>query len=182
MVMNKRGQAFLMAAIIIAGLVLGASKIANTAKAGNDGDAFYDLTKEVKFEADWVLDRGVIAPGDFGGTFDQNDVKDFLSKYNDYISSEEVLFIWGDANGANYYAIRYYNAPINAVSLSTGGPTAINQQIDLTTATSAQIIGSTSDITVTIRGIDYTFNLSPGQKFYFVLIKDENGEKFVAKR
>ena len=199
MVMNKKGQAFLMAAIIIAGLVLSSFKIANTAKPGSDSNAFYDLTEEVNFETKKVLDYGVINPNDlkFGTLsspgnppgFDDADIRAFLSTYNDYISGEEVLFIWGDING-NFKSITYQTNPVTGlVSLFTG-TLPISAPIQLTTTTSAEVIfGPTGGVvTVRIRGIDYNFNLTPPptqnnqQYIYFVLINDENNEKFVAKR
>ena len=187
MVMNKRGQAFLMAAIIIAGLVLGAVKVANTARADNNAGAWVDLGNEVDFETKKVLDFGVINPGDVAFTppFDQDDVINFLSRYNEYISGQEVVFIWGDASGANYYAITYHVDPSGAVSLytnSAGTPISLLISVITTTTANVNVDVVAKTLTVRIRGIDYSFNLKPGQNFYFVLIKDENGEKFVAKK
>ena len=176
--LNKRGQVFLMAAVIIAGVVLGAAKIVNSAKSGNDQEAFYDLTEEIDFETKRVLDYGVI-----NSVFLQDsDIENFLSRYNEYIGSEEVVFIFGDSSG-DFKAIHYGTInPFNAVSLNTGSAIPVSQPLTLTTTTIVDVISNNNAITVRIRGIDYTFNLQPGQNFYFVLIEDRNGEKFVAAR
>ena len=38
----------------------------------------------------------------------------------------------------------------------------------------------TGEVTVIINEIPYIFYLKPGQNFFFVIIKDENEESFVA--
>lgn len=179
--MNKKGQVFIMAAVIIAGIILSAAKIANSARTGSNQAAFYDLADEIDFETKKVIDYGVINAQNQIGL--DRFVIDFLGNYSDYIQNEEVVFIFGDSSGT-MTAINYQSALTpHVINLATG-PNPITLPITLTQATTAQLErdATNSKIKVTIRGIDYTFSLTQGQNFYFVLIKDTEGEKFVATK
>ena len=173
MVMNQKGQVFLMAAIIIAGLLFGLTKISNRGVAREEPESFYDLADEIGFEAKRVLDYGVITGQPSAGFTFQ-----LLNSYSEYISDEDVVFIFGNATGV--YAV-YYQTFTNLNTVSLGG---IGFPITVTLASQTPVIlqplpNGVSVATVRVRGNDYNFNLRPGQNFYFVLIKEEEGEQFV---
>ena len=62
--MNKRGQIFLMAAILITSVVIGLSTIDTEAEVMSPNEAFYDLSGEIGFETKRVLDYGVFQNSD----------------------------------------------------------------------------------------------------------------------
>ena len=168
---NKRGQVFLMAAIIIAGLIIGAGSAVNLARAGGSNEVFYDLADEIGFEAKRVIDYGILT-GDTSPF-----LEDFLDNYKDYILDEELLFIFGDTNGVN--GIVYTNQVLGSVGIKAGGvPNTFT--IRESTSQKAKVNQVDDLITVEIRGIDYEFKLERGQNFYFVIIKGDENERFVA--
>lgn len=175
MVMHRKGQVFLMAAIIIAGLIFALTKISNKGFARQEPEAFYDLADEIGFETKRVLDYGVIS-----GQQTQNagNVQTLLNKYAEYVGNEDVVFIYGDASTVS--AIYYQTLTnVNAISLgSIGVPVPIvlasNTPVEVTLLNTGITVA-----TVRVRGQDYIFTLKPGQNFYFVLIKEEEGEQFV---
>ena len=167
---NKRGQVFLMAAIIIAGLIIGAGSAVNLARAGGSNEVFYDLADEIGFEAKRVIDYGILT-GDTSPF-----LEDFLDNYKDYILDEELLFIFGDTNGVN--GIVYTNQVLGSVGIKAGGVHKFT--IRQSTSQTAKVNQVDDLITVEIRGIDYEFKLERGQNFYFVIIKGDENERFVA--
>ncbi|MDP4039460.1 MAG: hypothetical protein Q8P57_02685 [Candidatus Pacearchaeota archaeon] len=174
--MNKRGQVFLMAAVIIAGLVLGASRTVNYAHIGNNQEAFYDLSEEIDFEAGRVLDYGVI-----NNLNPRTKLISFLDEYTEYIGKEEFVFVYGDINNLqaiNYETIEYPNS----ILLITGSGEGISFPISKTLQTNTNAFSDGEEVRVKVREITYTFNLKPGYNFYIVIIKGEGGEKFVAVR
>lgn len=173
--MNKRGQIFLMAALIIAGILIGLVRISNQSTTRDEPEAFFDLSDEISFETKRVLDYGVInSELNISGLASQ-----LLSNYSELIGNNDVAFVYGnpqDPNGA-IYAYYYQNVQVVGVTLYDG------ISVPITIQSGSQIQAEYSDtadtVTIRIEGIDYTFNLKPGQNFYFVLAKDEEGEKFV---
>ena len=176
--MNKRGQFFLIAAIIIAVLVIGLAAVINTVVVGDSNEAFYDLADEVGSETKQVLDYGTF---NFDTQEDlDNLTKGFLETYADYISQEEVLFIYGDAS--NIKALVFNDAKIGEVILNIGERTS-NIVIQQRTGDEADVIHDdiNNRITVDVRGIEYEFDLRQGQNFFFVIIKEQDDERFVAR-
>jgi len=170
--LNKRGQIFLIAAIVIIGIIVGLVTVVNIVKVGNENKGFYDLADEVGFETKQVLDYGVYNSQDTNAL-----IEEFLIKYADYISQERVLFIFG--NETNITGLFFNQSVIGSVGINAGG---VSNEIiiqDITEET-AEVLFDDGEVTVIINGIPYIFKLKPGQNFFFVIIKDENEESFVA--
>jgi hypothetical protein len=174
--MNKRGQFFLIAAIIIIGLVVGLATAVNSAAAGDSHEAFYDLAGEVGFETKRVLDYGA-----FSGTPSTELMKDFLEEYTNYIAQDEVLFIFGDSTGL-LEAFVFKVDDAGNVGIDTEGFAPNTVTIQYTTQDTADLTVVNGEVVVVvIQGIEHRFPLRDGQNFFLVLGKEENGEKFVAK-
>ena len=169
MVMGRKGQVFLMAAIIIAGLLFALTKTVNKGVSRDKPEAFYDLADEINFETKRVLDYGVI-----NGQPSATLAGQLLGSYTEYIANEDIVFIYGDMT--NVYAVYYDTTQTLGIQLL--GNTFI--PIQIVTQTPVDVKRDSGTATVRIRGNDYNFNLKPGQNFYFVIIKEEGNEQFVA--
>lgn len=171
---NKGGQIFLIAAIVIIGIIIGLVTVVNVVRVGNENKAFYDLAEEVGFETKQVLDYGVYQSEETGPL-----VESFLTNYSNYIAQERVLFIFG--NKTNVTGLFFNNTQTGGVGINYGGIPGTISIRDITQETAVvDHDQATGKITVTINEIPYIFDLKPGQNFFFVIIKDENEESFVA--
>jgi hypothetical protein len=177
--MNKRGQFFLVAAIIIIGFIVSIATATNTIKVGPDNEAFYDLSKEVGFETKRVLDYGVYTPTE-EGTFELT--RDFLEQYADYLAQDQVVFIYGDSS--ELQALNFEgNIEEGFVGISTGigiEPTGIILYDLIGRPLTLNHDLPNNRVIVDVNGINYDFDLREGQDFFFVIVKHEDGEKFVA--
>ena len=175
MVMNRKGQVFLMAAIIIAGLLFALTKTVNKGFARDEPEAFYDLSEEIGFETKRVLDYGVINAQP-PGTIDFQ-AGQLLGSYAEYVAQEDIVFIYGDTN--NLRALHYQNVN-NVVAVQLPGGILVPLTLLTSTPVNVIYVSTAGTATVKIRGNDYTFKLKTGQNFYFVLIKEDENEQFVA--
>src|SRR3989344_1943658 len=119
--MNQRGQFFLMAAIIIAGILFGITSITNVARGGSEQRAFYDLSEEVNFETKRVLDYGVYNDRDLDSLLNS-----FLANYSEYIAQERVLFVFGNKDSEQLSGIffkREGNLGYSGISTGAGADT-----------------------------------------------------------
>ncbi len=172
--MNRRGQIFLIATIILVGILIALTSLTNRGVVKKEPEAFYDLADEIDFEVKKVLDYGVINGGQNTMTF----ANQLLNNYSEYVASDDIVFIYGDSVSVS--AIYYQSLTnLNAVSL---GSIFVPVSYTLASQTSVEIypLDNLNNVAkVRIRDRDYNFNLKPGQNFYFVLIKEEEGEQFV---
>ncbi len=163
-----------MAAVIIVGLLFALTRIANKGFARDEPEAFYDLTEEIGFETKRVLDYGVItsqSPEMTGA-----DARSLINKYTEYVAQEDIVFIYGDLN--NVSAI-YYNTSniVDAIQLSGA---VISVKILSKTPVNVMHNKTAGTANVNIKGNDYSFKIKAGQNFYFVVIKGDENEQFVA--
>ena len=172
--MEKRGQLFLIAAIIIVGAIIGVTSVFNAARVTPPNENFDNLGREIKFETKRVLDYGLYYQADTDSL-----VKGFLEKYALYISQERVVFIVGNESGL-FGLFFQGNALSGSVSIVTGQTTIVPIQVIKQEQALITPDPQTGIISVTIDGIDYHFKLREGQNFFFVIIKEENDEAFVA--
>jgi hypothetical protein len=97
MQMNKKGQFFLIAALITVGALFGVTSIINSAQRGDENERFYDLSHEINFETKRVIDYGVYWQDDTNSL-----VNSFLVNYADYIKQDKALFIFGNEQELQY--------------------------------------------------------------------------------
>ena len=101
-----------------------------------------------------------------------------INNYSDYVANEDVVFVYG--NYTNVSALYYQSLTnLNAISLeSISFPVTVT--LASKTPVELQPLDAVNNIAkVRVRDQDYDFNLKPGQNFYFVIIKEEEGEQFV---
>ena len=81
-----------MAAIVIIAVIIGLASVANSVKTSDNDEAFYDLSREISYETKAVLDYGVYTKADTPTL-----VEGFLEEYANYISQDQVIFIFGNS-------------------------------------------------------------------------------------
>ncbi len=173
--MEKRGQIFLIAALITIGALIGLTSVVNTARGGSSNEEFFSKSDEIKFESKRVLDYGVFYEGNT-----ETLVKQFLEKYADYIARERVLFIFGDER--NLWGLYFVNNTLTgSVNIKTGGQ-GVSIPMQGLTNFIAEVARDpiTGDVFVKIDDVVYTFPLQKGKNLFFVIVEEENDQAFAS--
>ncbi len=177
--MNKRGQFLLIGALIVAGALFSITSVINSAKGGEAPNSFYSLSNEIDYEGNRVLDWGV-----FNGDQDieQELTTKFFTEYAAYIQQDKVLFLVGNPETEAFKGYYFKEVEVGTVTISTGGQ-GFSEEIDglIKYAVTVQKVNNDKyQIQVTIDGVPYMLKLNKGQNFFFVIVKGENNEQFVA--
>tara|TARA_Y100000310_G_scaffold345677_1_gene468173 strand:+ start:4467 stop:5081 length:615 start_codon:yes stop_codon:yes gene_type:complete len=173
--MNKRGQFFLLAAIIIVAIVISLALVYNRARAPEEDISIFDLSDEIDFEASQVIDSGVF------NIQDETKIGENIENITDYYAKQnqgtDIITIYGNANQIT--AVLYKNTEVGSVSIATSG-----DPINLDTITeikkSKDFQATEGEVTIELDGTPRSFNLKKGQNFYIVLKKPRGQEQFVA--
>jgi len=181
---NKRGQFFLVAAVLIVGIVIGLSTATNSVKVYAEEGYVYDLGSEIKEETGFVMDNGVYYEQDQADLIERT--KQFLiDYYGPNIEFDEVLFIYGDDE--DLYGLYFNEIEAGNIGINTGSiPNTF--RIRIRSETTAEVDRHDEDIrrqgyekvSVKIRDIKYEFNLKDGQNFFLIIGKTHDGQKTVA--
>lgn len=181
--MNKRGQFFIVVAMIIVSVIAGLSGVVNYAESSEGDEKVYDLSKEIDFETKRVVDWGV---------FNEEELEQltsgFLEEYSEYIGEDDAIFIFGDENELN--ALHFTLEGVGSVGLETG-ENSPPKRIDINRRTKEEAEVRVSSgrrsgerkVSVIIDEKDYSFNLKDEQKnFYFIIKKIKGDEEYVVSR
>ena len=176
--MNKRGQFYLLAALIIIGVIAGLTTVYNQVSVLKEDFTVYDLSSELNFEGAQVLASGVF--NDRTDTEILDNLEFLMNHYSLKNPSNELIGLYG--NEETLYVIVYRNMPTGSIriDLGTGSPQIINP----TGGTHGVI--ETFDrpdeeiIILQIEDEDFVFNLRPGQTLFMIVEKERGEERFVS--
>lgn len=146
---NKRGQFYLIATIIIVGLVVALSAALNSATKTNSHDA-EEISKELSIESENVLDYDTVNSA--------NEFENFAKDYSAYVGEDKSIYFI-IVNGSSKEAYKYSNGI----------------KVDLTD----DLVVNSDNIIFTLDKKDYDFKLEKGKNFYFIIIQDKGGERYV---
>lgn len=174
--MTKRGQVFLIAAIIISVILLSLGTVYISTRATKSTDTtLYDLSKELKGESNQVIDSGTFN----GKTIAE--INEFLyalsGNYSQANPDTNIVIVYGDATNA--YIFNHEVVQTGGIGLSAGGnPAEIPQTLLTHTSTSRS---HTGEVHVTLEDLSYDFSLTQsGDNFFVVLEREIGGERVVA--
>ena len=199
--MNKRGQFYILAAVIIVAVVLSLAVVYNSVYSQPEPVRFYDLSGELKSESARVIDYGVYKDEDVSKlmkNFSQIAAKSIIDKYPDV----GFVFIYGDkdnltvenyAEDESYFEIANQGVLLeegreefeSVIKLDFEGASfsvRIDQELRHYTehAWKAKIQNPGSEnINVKINKQDYHFSVKENQQFFMVLLKTDGEDAYV---
>ncbi len=184
---NKRGQFFLLAAvIIISGIVAIASIKTFVSETGTKTqEKIYDLSKELGYESVKVIDFGI-----FNQTYGEELMDDWIGRYTNYSKDKdeitEWLFVYG--NTSKIIITNFTQETQGDIDLSLGDKkvtTKSKPKLISKKDTRENLIAGTNGKYIVIvtdtLGIQRKFELKSGENFYFVVAKADRGEVIIQK-
>jgi hypothetical protein len=196
--MRKRGQFFLLAAVIISSVVLTLSAGVNRVTVNEEPDNFYDFSYEVKREVGSVLDYSIYS--DFADEINLNDFVDSLAReIKERSPGSDFIFIYGNSSNMavrNYgsesiYAegVEIFGTDITSTSRVCLGDLCQNVtqtmvNFNMSTAQGGTIYldpgrsGSTN-VTVEIGNSVFDFPFSSHKQVIFIMKKNIGGDRHV---
>jgi hypothetical protein len=147
--MNKRGQFYLIAAMIIAVVIIGFA-LMNNSSSNNAPIDLEEMADELRIEGEKVLDYDIVNS--------ENRFEEFSRNYSIYAGEDkDIYFIVGDeTNGFDAY--KY-------------------DETDKTNLSSDLTVNE--NLIFALNGISYEFKKENGKNFYFLLTKINEDENYV---
>ena len=165
--MNKKGQYYLVAAIILAGIALSIATIANYAKKQSTTD-LTNLREEIQIEGARTLDYCLNNNFDFSST--NSIFQDLASRYIAKDSRDtDLYFLFGTEDNMT---LKGYQKSAHDVSLD-------NTQVTSSKGVFVGSVNPKTNMTVTIDNNVYVFNLKTGENFYFLLAREQGEGQYI---
>jgi hypothetical protein len=133
MVMQRRGQVFIISAVIVVMILFALTRTVNQGVVSDPPAAFYDLAEEMSFETKKVIDYGTFNSANLrtnpltGQPYQTHELAaDLLAKYAEHISRDDVVFLYG--NSELLAIVTYKPSP---GTITSGGITYRVNNVDL---------------------------------------------------
>jgi len=174
---NKRGQFYIIAAVVIILVIAGIVGVKNYVSVQSKPRTVQSMASELKEESFKIVDYGIYN--------DQNlteIMNNFVDNYSQYFmqrtNSANIIFVYG--NRTNLNAAKYDEANSGKVTANIGSSSAgVWTNADFVNRTSIIVNPSDNAINVTIFNKPYNFTLKDNEMFYFVIVQEKEGEVYV---
>jgi len=182
--MNKRGQLFILAAVIISVILVTLTTVFNYALSEEKPQNLYDLSSDIKREGFEVIDYAL---------FNSKEQNSTLSRYTNNISDyilnvepdAEFLFVYGNTTRVKVEDYTNRNIP-STISLQIGsatliGATTFGTEKDYRILNSSEFIPDslTKSINITINSNQYPIKINPGQNFIVIMKKTNKNNTYL---
>jgi hypothetical protein len=176
--MNKRGQFYIVAAIMIVLVISGLTSVATYAIAKSKPRTIFDLSSDLNEESTRIIDYGIYNNQNTDELVRQFLDEEFKPYFLQKTENTNVIFIFG--NKTNLQELRYEERGTGGVSVGTreGGA---GLRTGEWASQIRDISGSVEDnqIEVQVFNTTHSFELKENQMFYFVLTEEIGEEKYV---
>jgi hypothetical protein len=167
--MKKKGQFFILAAVLIASVVFSLSIARNVLIGSETPQDFYLIGEQLDKEVKAVLDYDLVSGTNKTSSF----INDSISYLNYSKPHTEIVFMYVKEN--NLTIENYADRDVNVSGFdvcSAGCPVAIG-------AKPTYPVNLTNVINLSMNGQSFYYNLSKGSKSYIVLMRNISREVYV---
>lgn len=175
--MNKRGQIYLLAALIIVGVLMGLTQIHTKAKITEEDARVYDLSNEINYEASKVIDNGVLQGLDNQDIYLK--IRNLTDFYADTNPGNSILAVYG--NQSELKLLLYNNTGTGSITLGDSHLSGWTTELSSPRRFENSVEPEQNNINVSFGDeVTYFFDLKPGQIFFVILKKVKQDDIFVA--
>jgi hypothetical protein len=165
--MNKRGQFYFIAAIIIISLTAGFVTLSNYVSSQQTSDIYY-LRDEIKIESSRAMDYIALNSEDFKET-----MTDFSRQYTDNLPGNNFYFIFGTENSATFMAYQSFAADVTLDS--------VEEPIGTGSIYIDDFVPAGDEVTLAIDGNTHIFKLNIGNNYGFIVSGKKGGQTYTAR-
>jgi hypothetical protein len=174
--MEKKGQFYLIAAIIIAMVIISLATITNYTVERRKPVKFYDLGSELSEESSRVIDYGIYNEKDIPEIIENFTDEYFLNYTKEKEKYSELVFIYGNQDDAK---LATYTSEATGLILVTSGGTSLSISGVDKYAVNRISLGTTNNVEVDILNVTYNFTIEDMENFLFIITKKTDEEKYI---
>ena len=193
--LNKSGQFFLLAAVIISAIVISFGVLSNNARVNKEPENFYDFTYDVKRESGEIIDYEVYSSFQADSKLEKF-VSLMAQDIKDKDPNANFVFIYGD--NSELILENHMTTPISTGGVEFSGASetigntinfgiftiTINETLDDINPGSIKFeykdLTEGTRIEVEIEGHEFSFPISRHRQVIFLIQKEVNDERFVS--
>ena len=184
MVMSKRAQIFLLAAVIVSAIVISLGITANQARVNPEPKNFYDFSYEIKREIGAVIDYEI-----YTNFSEEDDLEEFVGILAENIQDGDpnanFMFIYGSKKGmtVSNYGSRSSRSKEDTGTVSIGNfrrsISNIGASLGTVSFLSEKDLAKVEEVAIEIENSEFSFPIKKHRQVIFLMQKDIGDESFV---
>lgn len=177
---NKKGQFYIVAAIIIVLAISGIASVKTYANVRAEPRNIKDLSSELKEESTRIVDYGIYKRENLTRILNNFTDSEFAPYFLKKTQDTDIIFIYGDA--INLYSVQYLKNQTGTIYASLGGasPTWVPVN-NYAQRTSVNHSGIGSTVTINVLDKDFEFEIRDNEMFYFLITQEDDGEVYIER-
>jgi len=160
---NKRGQFYILAAVIIVGIMVGIFVYQNSLKL-QETTTYYNLDRELNLESGKVISYGIYTEQPVGEII-EDFTKTYVEAYSPKLENPQWLFIYGNSDELTVLA--YNLEQTGQIGVNIGEEEVIYKSWEIKERKQNLDPKGKKKIKVKAFSYHYEFKLNPGENFYF---------------
>ncbi len=178
--MDKRGQFYLIAAILIVLAITSITSVTTYALVKSKPRTFESMGMELKEESSRIIDFGIYNQTNLNSVLNDFSDNEFAPYFLGKTNNANIVLIYG--NKTDLFATQYTAMSTGTIYATIGGGTTsweiVNSVVNRTKITTDP---ETDNIDVEILNNSYSFELRGNEMFYFVMLQKKGEEIYVEK-
>jgi len=174
---DERGQFYIVAAIIIVLTLSGLASIATYAVVQPSPRTIETISDEIREESARIIEHGIYEQKNREQLLDRFTKEEF-APYFATKTDAGIVFIYGNKD-TGLKGLRYTHEKSGEIKLQAG--TSVNWEIAKEYVDEAEINFNPEDtkLNVEILGKSFEFELKEREMFYFLIVEEKDGERYV---
>jgi hypothetical protein len=177
--MNKRGQFYIIAAVLIIVIVSSITAVTNYAITNPSPKPLESLSNNLEQEGPRIVDYGIYTRNDVNNVLNNFTSNDFAPYFLKKTNNPNIVFVYG--NKTNLYGVVYNLTSTGTITASIGGQTTWDTTGIYAKTTIINPAPGSSSVNVTMLGKTFQFDLRNNEMFYFVIMQQKQGETYIKK-
>lgn len=177
--MNKRGQFYIIAALIIVAAISSLTAVSTYAITRPEPRVIESVSSDLKTEGPSIVDFGILNNKDSNDILEDFAKDEFAPYFLQKTENANILFIFG--NKTSLFGVRYREEVSGKISASIGGRASwyitnpYSEKIDI------NVFPSDESLRVNLLNNTYQFELMDNEMFYFIIGQEKEGEVYVQR-
>jgi hypothetical protein len=177
--MNKRGQFYIITAIIIIVILSGLTTLTTFVVTKPKLSSIETISSNLKKEAPRIINYGIYNERNLASLLNNFTDNEFGPYFLKKTKNSNIVFIYG--NKTSLFATQYNTTSTGSIKASISGESRWTMIQPYSSRLQVFINPSEKNLNVTILNKTYKFELLEGQMFYFVILQENEGELYIEK-
>lgn len=176
---NKKGQFYLVAAILIVLAISGIASVNTYTTVKSEPRKIQDIGNELTEETSRIVDYGIYSRENLTKILNNFTDSEFAPYFLQKTENTTVFFIYGNAN--KLYTVQYKPENTGNVYAVLGGAVSEWSTIGIYSNITKINANGLESVNVTILDKTFNFDMREGEMFYFLIIQENEGEIYVER-